>query len=215
MTAPVDLPPTLVSGLVRAAAAIDADGELPAAARGRLHRLLEDAARRTHPEAGRYLRAKLAVTCAYAALPVLREHPGLHAEAERLTAAAAAVMRGELGTDVLADLHDEASARANGLFGTVDPRAVHALLACVAAVATVLYDPPLDELSVPEKEADPTVWESSFYASLAWTGGATWEGIGDPQVRARFWEWYLLVAVPFAWDVDSPLVPYPTEPPPL
>ena len=60
MTPGVDLPPTLVSGLVQAAAAIDADGELSAAARGRLHRLVDEAARSVGPDAGRLVRARLA-----------------------------------------------------------------------------------------------------------------------------------------------------------
>jgi hypothetical protein len=211
MTAP-DLPPTLVSGLVRAAAAIDADGELPAQARGRLHRLVEDAGRHIHPEAGRYVRAKLAITSAYAGLPALHRYPDLLHEAEQLVLAATATMAGEIDTETLEALHDASAARAADLLG-VDPRAAYALLACTAAAATVLYDPPLEELAVPEKEADPSGWEACFYASLACVGGATWEGVGDPRVRGRFWEWYLLVAVPFAWDADAPLVPYPTEPP--
>ncbi|MBO9555883.1 Imm5 family immunity protein [Cellulomonas sp.] len=210
MTAPVDLPPTLVSGLVRAAAAIDPDGELPAAARGRLHVLL-DAAAGSHPDAGRHVRARLAIASAYGSFPQLSTAPELRDEAEHLAVAAAAALRGELGTTTLEAMRDAAVARATGLLGAVDPRAVHALLACAAAVSTVLDDPPLDDLAVSEKEADPADWEACFYASLAWTGGATWEGVHEPLVRGRFWEWYLLVAVPFAWDADAPLVPYPTE----
>jgi|GEM_PF-1161115 len=217
MTAAVDLPPALVSGLVRAAAAIDQDGELPASARGRLHRLVEDAGRHVHPDAGRYVRAKLAVTCAYASLAHLRAHPDLLREAEQLAGAAVAGMGGEISPDALEAQHDAVAAHATSLLGApgVDPRVVYALMACTAAARTVLDDPPLEELAVAEKEADPADWEACFCASLAATGGATWEGVGDPRVRGRFWEWYLLVAVPFAWDPDAPLVPYPTEPPPL
>ncbi len=50
-------------------------------------------------------------------------------------------------------------------------------------------------------DISPEDWEPCFYASLAVTGGATWENIGQPDVRRKFWLWYLTTAVPEAFTV--------------
>ena len=54
------------------------------------------------------------------------------------------------------------------------------------------------EVSTYEPEDSPEDWEPCFHASLAITGDAVWEGIGDPQIRREFWVWYLTSAVPGA-----------------
>ena len=47
-----------------------------------------------------------------------------------------------------------------------------------------------------ELDIDPDDWDAYFYASAAVTGGATWENIGQPDMRREFWSWYLTTAVP-------------------
>jgi len=47
-----------------------------------------------------------------------------------------------------------------------------------------------------ELDIDPDDWDACFYASAAVTGGATWENIGQPDMRREFWHWYLTAAVP-------------------
>ncbi|WP_395243929.1 Imm5 family immunity protein [Agromyces sp. MMS24-K17] len=208
MTTSERMPPALTAELARAAAAIDDDGELPAPERGRMHRTIDDAARRIHPNAARYVRAKLALTCAQASLVHVNGSAELRAESEALLSAIAAAMRGDLDADTLETLHDSAAARTDDLLlsGSVDPRTAYALRAGVAAASTLLYDPEPDELGTPELESDPTDWEACFFTSLAATGGAVWDGIGDAVERRRFWEWYLAVAVPHAWDPHTPLI---------
>jgi hypothetical protein len=50
-----------------------------------------------------------------------------------------------------------------------------------------------------EFQIPPDEWDPCFFASLAITGGATWEGVGTPDVRRDFWDWYLATAVPEAF----------------
>ena len=56
-----------------------------------------------------------------------------------------------------------------------------------------------------ELDIDPELWDASFYASLAYCGGAVWEeGVGDRQKRREFWEWFLVEAIPLAMSfVDA------------
>lgn len=54
-----------------------------------------------------------------------------------------------------------------------------------------------------ELQIPPDEWEPCFLASLALTGGATWERIGRSESRREFWEWYLTSAVPNAFTVAS------------
>lgn len=205
---PTPLPGPLTAGIEHAAAAIDQDGELPASARLRVHRVIETLGQSIHPEAARYIRAKLALTCASRCLTCLDEHPHLRADAESLLRATAATMRGELDVDELEVRYEAAVAEADVLLrvGSLDPTAVYAMLSCAAAASTMIYDTDLDELGEGELHSDPSDWEACFFGALAVSGGATWDGVGDREVRRRYWNWYLKAAVPHAWDPESPLL---------
>lgn len=50
-------------------------------------------------------------------------------------------------------------------------------------------------------DISPEDWDPCFYASLAVTGGAVWENIGESDKRREFWYWYLTTAVPEAFTV--------------
>ncbi|ANC31272.1 hypothetical protein I598_1724 [Isoptericola dokdonensis DS-3] len=215
VTSTTPLPGPLATGIEDATTSIDRDGELPAAARVRLHRVVETLGRQIHPEAARYVRAKLALTCASGGLGHLDEHPDLRAAAASLLRATAATMRGEHDVDELEARYETAVAHADDLLrsGSVAPTVVYTLLACAAAAATTLYDTDLDALGDGELRSDPSDWEACFLGSLAASGGATWEGVvGDREARRRYWTWYLEVAVPHAWDPASPLLD-PSLPP--
>jgi hypothetical protein len=54
-----------------------------------------------------------------------------------------------------------------------------------------------------ERQVSPDEWDPCFFASLALTGGAVWEGIGSPDKRREFWNWYLTTAVPDAFASAS------------
>ncbi|HEV2216185.1 MAG TPA: Imm5 family immunity protein [Candidatus Dormibacteraeota bacterium] len=47
-----------------------------------------------------------------------------------------------------------------------------------------------------EFQTDAESWAPCFFASLAISGGATWEDSGDSARRRRFWVWYLQSAIP-------------------
>ena len=72
--------------------------------------------------------------------------------------------------------------------------------AAVCAVNTALNDENFDSASLDNPEADadldPYEWDASFYASLAYAGGASWEAANNSQKRREFWTWYLDEAVP-------------------
>lgn len=60
----------------------------------------------------------------------------------------------------------------------------------------------VNEPDDPEGEIhiDPLTWTVCFYASVAEAGGATWEPVGNVERRREFWRWYLLEAVPQAYE---------------
>jgi hypothetical protein len=79
-------------------------------------------------------------------------------------------------------------------------RAVYTGFACWVAAGNVAYGPSdiIDE-GDSELEIDPEFWHASFYASLAYAGGAVWEtGVGDSDKRREFWTWFVCEAVPEA-----------------
>ena len=54
-----------------------------------------------------------------------------------------------------------------------------------------------------EREVSPEDWDPCFWASLAVTGGATWEAGEESGRRHEFWSWYLTVAVPEAFTAAA------------
>jgi len=63
--------------------------------------------------------------------------------------------------------------------------------ACV--VTTVLQDEVMDDLadSPLDEELDAYSWDSRFYASLAYAGGASWDKHSSIPRRREFWTWYI------------------------
>jgi hypothetical protein len=86
--------------------------------------------------------------------------------------------------------------------------AVMAGFACWAVARDVLSwnHRPEANRGATEREISPDEWDPSFFASLAITGEATWEGAGKSDIRREFWYWYLTSAVPeaFAEAVGPP-----------
>ncbi len=210
-TLSTSLPEPVLEGIAGAVASIGVCGEFPAIERGAVHRLLDDAAADRYPEAGRYVRAKLALVCAYATLPIARDLPELAAEAEGVVDLAVATMHGDGDPDVLEARTEQLTDQVDDLLGApgCDPRAVYALLACAAAVGTLLYDTTPEEIAADPLETDPADWDASFLSSLAITGGASWECLDGADERRRFWAWYLEEALPYAWDAQQVLEPRP------
>ena len=86
------------------------------------------------------------------------------------------------------------------LLGEASFRAVYAGFSCWATAGEVV-SPADDGLSsaISELDLSPEDWDACFFASLAVSGGATWDRIGDPEARREFWRWYLEEAVPRAF----------------
>jgi hypothetical protein len=74
--------------------------------------------------------------------------------------------------------------------------AIYAGFACWAAVRDVIGHIPKEPDVNSEIDIDPELWSPCFFASLAVSRGATWEPGSDPDQRRRYWEWYLINAIP-------------------
>jgi hypothetical protein len=86
------------------------------------------------------------------------------------------------------------------LLGQEYSPAVYAGFASWAVARDVLsWNHPKVTLRDTELEIDPEEWDPCFLATLAITGGATWEGVGRSDIRHEFWYWYLTTAVPDAF----------------
>ncbi|WP_405883461.1 MULTISPECIES: Imm5 family immunity protein [unclassified Streptomyces] len=85
--------------------------------------------------------------------------------------------------------------------------AVAAGLACWAVNRDVLAGGFLADPELSEMDMDSEDWEPSFFASVAIAGGAAWEESGNPEVRRKFWYWYLEDAVPRAYSIFRRHVP--------
>jgi hypothetical protein len=76
---------------------------------------------------------------------------------------------------------------------------LYAGYACWTAASKVLLGIGIWPDCDPETELDVELWDASFFASLAYSGGAIWEeGIGDPVKRREYWEWFFREAIPQA-----------------
>ncbi|HSE15781.1 MAG TPA: Imm5 family immunity protein [Pyrinomonadaceae bacterium] len=76
--------------------------------------------------------------------------------------------------------------------------AVYAGFASWAAARNVVYGSPIISDASSEIDIDPDEWDASFYASLAWSGGAVWEQVADSDKRKEFWIWFINDALPQA-----------------
>ena len=57
-----------------------------------------------------------------------------------------------------------------------------------------------------DTDLDMSEWEPALHASIAVSGGAPWDGRGDPALRRAFWEWYADEACRLAEDLDAETV---------
>jgi hypothetical protein len=77
--------------------------------------------------------------------------------------------------------------------------AIYAGFACWATARNAAgHRPHEPDAPAGELDLEPDQWSPCFLASLAETGGATWEPNTDPDKRRTFWQWYLLDAIPAA-----------------
>jgi hypothetical protein len=192
-----------VSDALAFANAIDDQGELPYAARRQLlDQLLTQHLPNQHARVA--FRGQLGLSCARRSWSVWEatfpEETGPMAAAESAVAQAIADQTDKARErDVLGELKADLDERL--LLGEAFFAAVYAGFSCWATVRDVLAPeattlPPAEsELQLP-----PEDWDPCFFSSLALAGGATWDGLGDPQIRGAFWRWYLEEAVPNALE---------------
>lgn len=181
--------------------AIGPDGELPY----RQRRALRAALRQSwgHERAWQFLE----LICARKVLPIWSSRFPAEQEPAALVSGAEDYLLGRREVIAPARL---ASAKTylddKFLLGEEAFRAIYAGFACWAAARTVLITQfvPVDADS--EQEIDPSRWDASFMASLAYSGGAVWEGaIGDSALRRGYWVWFLTEAIAAAQSRASQL----------
>jgi hypothetical protein len=180
---------------------IDTAGELPLATR---RRLKEDLIGRL-PGDGNALRfiAALGLTCAKQVWPVWRTAFPAEFRPMRLAEAVvssvnqrnvSAVSAEEEFSSVKTDLDNKL------LLGPAYFRAIFAGFACWAVARDVLtWNSRLVVQGDNELQVSPEDWDPCFFASLAKTGKAVWEGNEESGVRREFWTWYLTSAIPDAF----------------
>ena len=82
-------------------------------------------------------------------------------------------------------------------------RGVYAGFAMWAAASNIAYGTQVDEASF-DIDLEPDEWHASFFASLAWAGGAVWEGeVADANKRREFWTWFINDALPEALSFST------------
>jgi hypothetical protein len=176
--------------LNQARAAIGADGELPFSWRRRIWQLFVD---RMGSDAGTQAWGKVQVACARHAQPVWQAmFPDEDRPFDLLTDVEEQVTSGRADPAKVEPELGRLKAYLDGKFelGSVYFSAIYAGFAAFAAAADLLHpQPPPDHH---ELEGDPMDWDACFNASLAHAGGATWEeGVGDPDARRAYWDWFL------------------------
>lgn len=147
--------------------------------------------------------AVLGLACAKRAWPVWRTAFPYESQPMDLAETAVMSIREENGRG--ADGRDLMKVKANldnkFLLGQEYFPAIYAGFASWAVTRDVLsWDHPKATRGDNELEISPEEWDPCFLASLAVTGGATWEGIQNSDIKRReFWHWYLTAAVPEAF----------------
>jgi hypothetical protein len=110
--------------------------------------------------------------------------------------------------------YDSAWERMNRFWGELDNSeigdnvSISVGFAAANVVAAALNDEQFDpndeeDAQFLDEDYDPYDWDASFYASIAYAGGAPGDENSDLQRRKEFWEWYLKEAVPTAWEAQE------------
>ena len=181
----------LFENLERAQHAFDDAGELPWQQRSVIRRLLTDASawREVELASARHV---LPVWSASYSEELPREVVDLGEHATRDPAGRERLEAARLELHALLDHHIY---EANG--DAVLIAAAIAGWAAACAAASVLGHN--DNAPPNELDGDPYDWSASFAGSVAAAGGATWEvGVGSPELRRRYWQWWLDTAIPEA-----------------
>ena len=177
---------------------IGVDGDLPRAWRLRLRLALIDSA--DNPVDGAQRWVALEARCARHTWPVWCARFPDDNRPVLLLGEAEAASQSESGRQVALQHFETVKTLLDGLFDLGDEYfdAIYAGFSCWAAARAALFQSS-DLVAATELEVDPELWDSCFYSSLAASGGATWEdGDGDANLRRRFWEWFLVTALPEA-----------------
>ncbi|KPC52550.1 Imm5 family immunity protein [Amantichitinum ursilacus] len=201
--------PLLLSGALEAAVqSITDDGELSSVERKRLMQIMEDLSAREHVDAGYLRRARLALLCANEVLDKIQPHSLVYSQALSMLRNGLSALGGNYD---LLKLRNDNGVFHTGLidlfdFGEAAFTSVYAGMACFSAINTILYDVDFELMGRSEKEVPPDDWDASFYAALAKSGSAIWEGKGGGEQRRKFWLWYLQIGIPLCWNVQIQLI---------
>lgn len=202
-----NIPQALTDALSAALSAITPDGELPAAVRRELLRLIEALSSDEHVDAGYLRRARLAMLCAEEAIDWLNPYASVLTAARAMLADGADALAGKYDLVCLERDNGVYHTQVIDLFGHGEAAfvPVYAGMTVFAAINTILYDTNFDVVGENEKSVFPDDWDVGYYGALALSGSAVWEEKGGDANRRSYWRWYLESAIPWAWDVLASL----------
>jgi hypothetical protein len=198
------LPKELSESIEAAKRNMDLQGEPPLPYRIQILRALGNNSATTHENEGYYKRFRLARACVLKSLHFWENAFPENKQPHYLLEKAEMVFANQLTLNELEPDYEKFKTVLDNLLPENENNFVpiYAGFACWAAVAAVLYDGILETPARSEFEVPPEAWDSSFYSSLAFSGGAVWEENVDNKARAGFWIWYLDVAVPEIWNLQ-------------
>lgn len=75
-----------------------------------------------------------------------------------------------------------------------------AVQALTAALQDEIFDPAHVDKQLTDTDIDADQMDSSFFSSVAYSGGAIWEPGSSTEKRKEFWNWWLREAVIAAWS---------------
>lgn len=184
---------------------IDQRGELPSNYRKKIYEIFEQLSAKKQKYSSYYYRAKLELACARKTLDKWANFLPTNNSAQELLEFTEKFLEDQLEQKKLQKSNDNFYTEINkllyerGLQYTVPAAAG---LACVSAANAVLYGIDIDNFEILEME-DPDNWTACFNASIAYSGGPTWqkEIISDDLKRKEFWIWFLKQALPTIWEL--------------
>lgn len=199
------LPPSITKMVDSLDMALDEHGQISLQFNYYINHEIEQLSLEENPNAGYFRRAKWALAAAYHVLPLWLHAAPQHMEPKNVldTAMDCLYQQAEpyglcQGTELLFEnlVHLTQENEELQIIGA-------AAFSCYAAARVVAHDLDINLLNTPVEEKDPEDWEACFYASIAYSGGATWNEESDNFKRKEFWQWYFKNALPNIWSIKD------------
>jgi hypothetical protein len=198
------IPKELQESIAVAKENIDSFGEPPLKYRIGILKALGNNSLTIHENEGYYKRSKLAIKCAFKSIHFWENAYPDDKRPHDLLEKAERVFVNQIDLNELENYYENFKTDLDNIEPEDENNFVpiYAGFACWTAVATVLYDSVWETTAESELDVNPDDWDSSYYSSIAFSGGAVWEENVNNKARTDFWNWYLDIAVPDIWNLQ-------------